>query len=153
MSRTKHKKRAIIIFVLTALLLLIIGALFYYLFLPSEKPEIKDMTVVNVIDGDTFEYYDTSTKTIRTVRLLCVNTPEQGEEGYEEAKIFLTELLLGNKVILEKDVSETDKYGRLLRYVYLENGEFVNELIIKNDYGEILKIEPDVKRCDEIANS
>ena len=106
--------------------------------------------MLNVIDGDTFEYYDKDSNTIKTIRLLCVDTPEEGEEGYEEAKNFLESLILGEQVILEKDMSETDKYGRLLRYVYLQDGTFVNELIIKNGYGEILRIEPGTSKCDEI---
>ncbi len=151
------KKRIIylIVFIsISLLLILILAVWFTYLFLSSEKSEIKNNTVVNVIDGDTFEYYDESTGSIKTVRLLCVNTPEENEQGYEEAKAFLEELILGKQVKMEKDISETDKYGRLLRYAYLENENgteiFVNELIVKNGYGEILRIEPDVKRCGEM---
>jgi len=152
------KKRIIylIVFIsISLLLILILAVWFTYLFLPSyEKSQIKNNTVVNVIDGDTFEYYNADTGNIKIVRLLCVNTPEENEQGYEEAKTFLEELILGNQVILEKDISETDKYGRLLRYAYLENENgteiFVNELIVKNGYGEILRIEPDVKRCGEM---
>jgi micrococcal nuclease len=144
----KKKRVHIYIYLTIFFLLLITGALFYFIFFPAEKSEIKDMTVVNVIDGDTFEYYDAGAKTIKTVRLLCVDTPEQGEEGYEQARDFLSELILGERIILEKDISETDAYGRLLRYVYLENGEFVNELIIKNGYGTLLVIPPET--CEKV---
>lgn len=144
-------KKRVLTYSLIILIALIFTLSFIFLILKSPSiSEIEDKTVLNVIDGDTFEYYDKDSNTIKTIRLLCVDTPEEGEEGYEEAKNFLESLILGEQVILEKDMSETDKYGRLLRYVYLQDGTFVNELIIKNGYGEILRIEPGTSKCDEI---
>ena len=51
-------------------------------------------------------------------------------------------------VRLEKDVSETDRYGRLLRYVYLEDSTFVNELLVKEGYAKASTYPPDVKHAD-----
>jgi micrococcal nuclease len=53
-------------------------------------------------------------------------------------------LVLNKKVRLEKDVSETDKYGRLLRFVYLEDGTFVNLELLKEGYASVMTIPPDV---------
>ena len=76
--------------------------------------------VTRVIDGDTIEI----TGGIK-VRYIGINAPESvapgkpvgcfGKESSDKDK----ELVLGKEVRLEKDISETDKYGRLLRYIYM----------------------------------
>jgi micrococcal nuclease len=45
-------------------------------------------------------------------------------------------------------VSETDRFGRLLRYVYLESGEMVNELLVRDGYAQVSTFPPDVKYQD-----
>lgn len=50
---------------------------------------------------------------------------------------------------LEKDVSETDKYGRLLRYVYLQDGRMVNEVLVKEGYARAATYPPDVKYAEK----
>jgi len=66
------------------------------------------------------------------VRYIGIDTPEtvhptRGEEPYgREASARNKELIIGATVYLEKDVSETDRYGRLLRYVWLADGSMVN---------------------------
>ena len=121
-------------------------------FLPelcSNNPNL----VSRVIDGDTFELCSGE-----TVRLLCVDTPEKGEEGYEEAKLFLEDLLLYNPVELKQsnyDGPNKDKYNRLLRWVYIYNSSsveqlFVNKYILEEGYGDILIIPPET--CNEVAD-
>ncbi|MBI4919139.1 thermonuclease family protein [archaeon] len=100
--------------------------------------------VTRVVDGDTLVI-----ETGEKIRLICINTPEKGEEGFEEAKQFLTDLVLNKNVILEKDITNKDKYGRLLRYVYLD-GVFVNKEIFQKRYAKMFRYEPDIKRCGEI---
>jgi hypothetical protein len=51
----------------------------------------------------------------------------------------------GEQVILVKDVSETGRYGRLLRYVYLEDGTFVNAELVRQGYAVIATFPPDVR--------
>jgi len=102
--------------------------------------------VTRVIDGDTFEL-----ETGEKVRLICIDTPETGNSGAEEAKEFLESLVLGKSVKLEKDVSETDQYGRLLRYVYV-NDIFVNKEIVQKGYGTVFRYGNDTSRCDEIES-
>ena len=104
--------------------------------------------VSKVIDGDTFEMSDNS-----IIRLLCVDAPERGKTGYKEAKDFLTDMILDKEVRLEKDISEEDEYGRLLRYVYvnISNIEiFVNQQIVQEEYGKIFRYGDDTSKCDEI---
>jgi len=105
--------------------------------------------VVNVTDGDTFEI-----ATGEQVRLICVDAPERGEEGYKEAKNFLSNLILGEEVRLEQDTEDKDSYGRLLRYVYINISEdelFINKEIVQGGYGSLFPYGNDTERCDEIG--
>lgn len=72
------------------------------------------ITVASVIDGDTIE------TSAGTVRIIGVDAPEQGECGYDEATALVSSLIApGDPVVLELPPGEndTDKYGRILRYV------------------------------------
>jgi len=96
--------------------------------------------VVKIVDGDTIDVQ--MENKIERLRLIGINTPETvdprkpvecfGQEASAKAK----ELLNGRKVYLEKDEmqDERDKYGRLLRYVWREDGLFYNLEIIKQGY-------------------
>ena len=102
--------------------------------------------VKRVIDGDTIEI-DTGQK----VRYILVDTPELSEGACfaDEANKFNEDLVLQHEVTLEYDQSCTDKYGRLLAYVYVGN-LCVNEEIIKQGYGCVYFIPPDGEaRVDE----
>ncbi len=81
--------------------------------------------VIEVIDGDTI-VIEGGVK----VRLIGINAPERGEEYYEEAKSFLMDKILYREVILERDVDDKDAYGRILRYVWL-NDELINAEIVR----------------------
>jgi len=135
-----------------AILIIALLSLSFFIFFVSETnkiSEIENNTVVNVIDGDTFEYYDADSESIKTVRLICVDAPEKGKEGYEESKIFLQNLILGKQIYMEKDISETDKYGRLLRYIYLDD-IFINKLVLDENHAKLLIIPPD--ECKELLD-
>ncbi|MFC1988661.1 thermonuclease family protein [Chloroflexota bacterium] len=88
-----------------------------------------------------------------TVRYIGMNTPETvhptiGEEPYgQEASAKNKELVEGKIVRLEKDVSETDQYGRLLRYVYVDD-VFVNAELVRLGYAQVSTYPPDVKYQD-----
>ena len=104
--------------------------------------------VIRVVDGDTIhvslggrEY---------TVRYIGVDTPETvdprrpvqlfGKEASDRNK----QLVEGKVVTLEKDVSETDRFGRLLRYVYVD-GKMVNATLVEEGYARAATFPPDVK--------
>jgi len=101
--------------------------------------------VVKVIDGDTIEIEDG-----QKVRYIGIDTPETvdprrtvacfGKEASEKNR----ELIEGKTVRLEKDVSEKDKYGRLLRYVYVDD-MFINEYLLSQGYAKISTFPPDVR--------
>lgn len=101
--------------------------------------------VSRVVDGDTIELLNG-----KKVRYIGIDTPETVDPRKpvqcfgKEAKEANSNLVLNKVVILKKDVSETDKYGRLLRYVYLEDGTFVNLWLVKNGYAFVYTYPPDI---------
>ncbi len=95
--------------------------------------------VTEVIDGDTI----TITGGDR-VRYVGIDTPEKGEPFYLEAWQANHELVEGKAVRLERDVSETDKYGRLLRYVWVD-GTMVNAELVRRGLAEAKAYPPDTK--------
>jgi micrococcal nuclease len=103
--------------------------------------------VTRVIDGDTFEL-----NTGDRVRLILIDAPESNEKCYLEAKTRLQQLLLNKEVRLEKDVSERDKYGRLLRYVYV-GSIFVNYQLVREGLAYAYPYPPDVKYQAQIEQA
>jgi micrococcal nuclease len=101
--------------------------------------------VERVIDGDTIEIQGG-----QIVRYIGIDTPEtqhptKGIECYGlEAAQANRELVEGRYVRLVKDVSETDRFGRLLRYVYVED-VFVNDELVKRGFARMSTFPPDVK--------
>lgn len=101
---------------------------------------LKYYSVSRVVDGDTIDV--SIDGKVKRLRLIGINTPETvdprkpvecfGIEASNKAKTLLT----GKKVSLESDGSqgELDKYNRLLRYVFLEDGTNINLLMIKDGY-------------------
>jgi micrococcal nuclease len=111
-------------------------------------------TVVNVVDGDTIDVLIDG-REIR-VRLIGMDTPET-HSGVEflgpEASQALSDLVAGKDVVLEKDVSDTDRYGRALRYVWLEEDSgwlLVNLELIRLGFAQITTYPPDVKYVDQL---
>lgn len=99
-------------------------------------------TVIRIIDGDTIEV-DVNGQNYR-VRYIGMDTPERGDLFFDEATEANRQLVEGQMVILVKDVSETDRFGRLLRYVYLQNGTFVNAELLKQGFALVATFPPDV---------
>ena len=103
--------------------------------------------ISKVIDGDTVKL-----QTGETVRLLGINAPEKGQVYYKESASRLRELIEGKKVFLEKDVEDKDKYGRLLRYIFL-NGENINVKLVREGLATVYIISPNVKYETELRES
>ncbi len=104
--------------------------------LSLEREEVK---VTRVIDGDTIEIEGG-----RRIRYIGIDTSERGGCFFLEATNKNKEFVEGKTITLEKDVSETDRYGRLLRYVYVGD-TFVNEILVKEGFAQVYTYPPDVK--------
>ncbi|NQT66106.1 MAG: thermonuclease family protein [Actinobacteria bacterium] len=116
---------------------------------PSEDEQSFDnleFKCIRVVDGDTIEIEDSNGKKYK-VRYIGINTPETGDEYGDTATEVNNDLVLGKIVTLEKDVSDTDKYGRILAYVYVGD-LFVNAYLVENGYAQVATYPPDVKYAD-----
>ncbi len=111
-----------------------------------ELPEGDRAEVTYVFDGDTIEV-ELDGRTYR-LRYIGVDTPERDEPFYDEAAAFNRDLVEGQTVVLARDVSETDQYGRLLRYVYLTDGTFVNAELMRAGMARLVTFPPDVAQTD-----
>ncbi len=147
-KNNNYFKTTIISIISVLVLIILVFLSLWLLFNFENKTGEQTFLVVNVIDGDTFEI-----ATGEKVRLICVNAPESGEEGYVKSKNFLEKLILGKEVILEMDTTDKDSYDRLLRYVYLDNNEtkiFINREIVKEGHAIVFPYGNDTEKCEEI---
>lgn len=147
-------KNRILLFLLPLLL-----SSFIYPQIAYAADDYRHILVKRVVDGDTFLLGNG-----QRVRLIGIDTPElhvskklyrdakrtrkdinsiqaQGELSYKFAK----KMAEAKFVRVEFDIERYDKYGRLLGYVFLEDGTFVNAKIIEEGYANILTIPPNVK--------
>lgn len=114
-------------------------------------PSAEVADLVRIIDGDTIEVDINGVA--YTVRYIGIDTPEtkhptRGVEPYGPEASERNRQLLGSKTVyLEKDVSETDRYGRLLRYVYVDD-VMVNAILVQDGYAQVSTYPPDVKHVD-----
>jgi len=132
----------------------VLSALVVFTVLPSSQtfPEkgTAGVRVTRVIDGDTVEICCLEGRPEK-VRYIGVNTPEtnhpsKGVEEYgHEAKEANRRLVAGKAVRLELDVDPRDRYGRLLAYVYLEDGTFVNAWLVEQGFAQVMTVPPNVK--------
>ena len=121
--------------------------------LPAYVTSIPTVKVTRVIDGDTIEIEGG-----QKVRYIGIDTPETVDPrkpvqcfGIEASNIN-KELVEGKNVRLAKDISEIDKYGRLLRYVYVDN-TFVNDLLVREGYAHSSSYPPDIKYQNQLTQA
>jgi micrococcal nuclease len=119
----------------------------------ADTPPRVPAVVTRVIDGDTIQVRLVNRRIV-TVRYIGMNAPEstRQQECYgkqasavNKSLVMTYTVAVSNTVWLEKDVSETDRYGRLLRYVYLPDGRMVNEVLVEMGYAQAATYPPDVK--------
>jgi micrococcal nuclease len=105
--------------------------------------------VARVVDGDTFDCRDG-----RIVRLLGVDSPErrQGDAGRLARQALLRRLPVDRRVRLESDVAATDRYGRVLAYVW--TGEtLVNEALVREGWAVLYTVPPNVKYAERLRRA
>lgn len=105
--------------------------------------------VTEIVDGDTIGVRLNGAD--YRLRYIGMDTPERDMSFFSEATAANAALVQGQTVYLEKDVSETDRYGRLLRYVYLANGVMVNEALVRQGMAAASTYPPDVKHQGRLA--
>ncbi|MDU3434315.1 MAG: thermonuclease family protein [Peptostreptococcus sp.] len=128
---------------------------------PTTNNTFDEAKVIRVVDGDTIHVLFNGQK--YKIRMIGVDTPEtvhpnKPVEFYgKEASDFTKKSLNNKTVYLQKDVSETDRYGRLLRYVWLsrpssnepDENEIVdkmyNAILVKQGYAQAYTYQPDSK--------
>jgi len=140
-------KTPLIVLLSLGVLALCFAAVIYILnnYDDSEDPNtINKDNKIEIIDGDTFKTADGE-----IIRLLCVDTPEQGKVGFKEAGDYLSSLILSKDIQIER--LGFDVYNRTLAWISLDiNGEnvLVNKAIIDNGYGALL--EYDDANCEKV---
>lgn len=117
-----------------------------------ELPECTWADVIRVTDGDTIVVELAGVEA--RVRYIGIDTPELANFGNPvepfavAAKARNAELLKEKRVCLERDVSETDQFGRLLRYAWLADGRMVNEVLVREGLAVVATYPPDVKHIE-----
>lgn len=104
--------------------------------------------VVHITDGDTIRVRVNGVE--RPVRYILINTPEADQPFGAEATAVNRRLVGGKTVYLLKDVSETDRFNRLLRYVFLPDGTHVNAELVRQGYAQVATYPPDISRLEEM---
>ena len=171
-KKSLRKNRFYIFFVIC---LIIIGLIIFrhknnqvvFVSLKTPIPNATYAKVTRVFYGDTIQI-----STGEKIRYIGVDTSEvyPKEQCYsQEARKRNEELVMGKEVKLVKDISETDKYGRLLRYVYLEDVSdsshpgvpqsgtigsiLINDFLVKTGYAKVETVPPDVKFANQFLES
>ena len=115
----------------------------------TKKPVF--LNIHRVVDGDTFWLTDEKGERAK-VRFIGIDAPEVRNYGKkikqyfgEESSDFLAKYLKGKKVRLEYDVQKYDQYGRTLAYVFMEDGTFLNDYLVKCGFAVASTYPPNVK--------
>lgn len=156
-DKPSKRKRAI-----PAFLLLFAACLPLFPAAFAEEPQEVFYMVRKVVDGDTLIL-----STGEKVRLIGIDTPESRNNRKlkrdaertrkdmdtilalgKRAAQFTRTLAEGKKVRLEFDIEKKDRYGRLLAYLYAEDGTFVNAEIVREGYATVLTVPPNVRYKD-----
>ncbi len=138
------KKRLKIIIII---ILIISSGILYYNLAGNVTNQTLEIKILRAVDGDTFEFE------YGKVRLLGINTPEQNEQGYEEAKEFLKKY--ENKII-RIEIYNTDMYGRFLAYAFSD--DLINKMILEKGLASLYYYDKDkyynqMQKSEEIARN
>jgi micrococcal nuclease len=136
----------------------------------SKRTE-NEVLVSRIIDGDTIEILLEGQK--EKVRLIGIDTPESrlNKKAKKDAKRtntdvkeikkmgiraknFLKSIIKpGDGIRLEYDVTHRDQYGRILAYIYLSDGQMLNDLLVKEGYANTLTYPPNVRYEERFRES
>ncbi len=145
--------------------------IFTVIFISSSLHAQELSIVIKIVDGDTLWVHYGGQR--EKVGLIGIDTPESkvntnakrdakrsGQDiktitamGKRATEYVSSLIKPGDKVTIEFDVEQRDRYGRLLGYVYLSNGKMLNEEIVKAGYANIMTILPNVKYKDKFLKA
>ncbi len=108
----------------------------------SSTPVEANAQMVRVVDGDTLIVRYDGTNRDDRIRLLGINTPEVVDPRKpvecfgKEASAYMHKIIDGKRIRLEGDpqADDVDKYGRLLRNVFLTDGTDINAMMVRDGY-------------------
>jgi micrococcal nuclease len=115
------------------------------IFCVREERRAEENRAVEILDGDTIRLSNGI-----TVRYIGIDTPEEGEPFYLEAKEANERLVKGNTVRLEFDLQARDKYGRMLAYVYVDT-LMVNLRLLKEGLANIYPHPPNLRHLQKFC--
>ena len=107
----------------------------------------ENATVIRVVDGDTIDILLNGE--IERVRYIGVNAPEWDTEA-GKISTQINRYITGDSISIQRDKSDRDKYGRLLRYVWNSDNQFVNCELLEAGAAEIAVYPPDTTRIPEL---
>lgn len=108
-----------------------------------------DVFIVSVTDGDTIKVQYKGK--VYKVRLLDIDTPETVKQGVrvqaygKEATRYIAKLVLNKRVRLVFEKGLKDRYGRILAYVFLKDGSFINAMLVRNGYARVEIVPPNIR--------
>lgn len=116
--------------------------------------EGQPIKVARVIDGDTIELING-----QRLRYIGMDTPEEVDQrkpiqcfAYAAADKN-RQMVEGQLITFHKDITPEDQYGRLLGFVYLADGTFVNLEMVKQGYAFAYPYPPDISKSDEFRQA
>lgn len=110
--------------------------------------------VVSVVDGDTVRV-EVDGQVLR-LRYIGIDAPERGTPYADQATAANARLVAGRRVLLERDVSDTDRFDRLLRYVWVErDGSWVlvNRELVRLGLAVARRYPPDTGRHQDLEDA
>jgi micrococcal nuclease len=116
--------------------------------------KLSEARVTTVHDGDTVTLLMNSKKV--KCRLIGIDAPEMGQEPWgRKSREHLRKLLKQSdwRVYVETDAERQDKYKRLLIYLWLQNGELLNERMILDGYAFRFTMKPNTRYVDRLKKA
>jgi endonuclease YncB( thermonuclease family) len=114
----------------------------------EENQNVEIAQLRQVIDGDTIDVFINGE--VERVRYIAANTPEFGEACYQQSSLANRGLVEGFDLTLERDETDRDANGRLLRYVYA-NGVLVERQLIVEGFAEVVRYRSDDNFYEEFV--
>ena len=111
---------------------------------PAPVRETDSCEVTRIVDGDTIDC-----DPFGRIRLIGMDTPEAGQEPFGDlaTEALRERIPVGTVVELERDVEPTDRYDRVLGYLWSE-GELINWWLVRAGYAVVLTYPPNVQYVD-----